>query len=106
MKMTPCPTNTSSWDRDPVADEGVALDLAPRPTTAPSWISTNGPIRVSSPIRHPYRFVNEWTKTSGPNSDSEISRYGASLAGADSTGGVLLSDSGSTEAYADGSCAS
>ena len=41
-------------DRDAVADEGVALDLAVgRRSSAPRWISTNGPIRVRAPIRQP-----------------------------------------------------
>src|SRR5207237_5505603 len=34
-----------------------------------------------APIRQPYRFGNEWTKTSAPNSTPETSRYGASFAG-------------------------
>src|SRR5262245_50981454 len=55
------------------------------PMTAPRCTSTNGPILVLSPIRHPYRFVNAWTTTCSPNSTSDSSRYGASLTGPSAT---------------------
>src|SRR5437868_2330587 len=49
--------------------------------TAPRWISTNGPMRVPSPISHPYRLTNACTTTSSPKETSSSRRCGASLAG-------------------------
>ena len=51
--ITPCPTNTSSSIVTP-SQTNVWLEILQRsPTTAPRWISTNGPIRVWSPIEQP-----------------------------------------------------
>src|SRR6185437_12484271 len=79
--ITPWPTNTSSPISTPEQMNVWLWILQRAPTTAPAWISTNGPTRVRAPMRQPYRFVNEWTNTSSPNSTPEISRYGASLPG-------------------------
>src|SRR5713101_2632750 len=65
------------------------------PTTAPRWISTNGPTRVLSPIRHPYRFVKDETVTFSPSSTSSISRNGASFAGLPDTWEVQATSGGS-----------
>jgi hypothetical protein len=68
-------------DRYAVADEVWLWILQRAPTVAPRWISTKVPTRVPSPIRQPYRFVNEWTMTCAPKRTSSRRRCGASLAG-------------------------
>src|SRR5919201_6834862 len=55
------------------------------PTTAPRWISTNGPMRVPSPIVQPYRLVKDWTTTPSPKETSSRIRYSASFAGRSAT---------------------
>ena len=51
--MTPCPTNTSSSIVTPSQMNEWLWILQRAPTVTPRWISTNGPIRVPSPIEHP-----------------------------------------------------
>src|SRR5580765_2926530 len=58
MNITPCPTKTWSSISTP-SQMKVWLDtLTRRPTFAPFWISTNVPMRDSSPISQPYRLTN------------------------------------------------
>jgi hypothetical protein len=52
MKTTPCPTKTSSSIVTPVQMNEWLWILQRAPIDTPRWISTNVPIRVSSPIRH------------------------------------------------------
>ena len=65
-----------------VADERVAGDLAsgadrpPRPGSPRTLRSASW-----SPMRQPYRLVNDQTVTFSPNSTSAITRKGASFAG-------------------------
>ncbi len=58
--ITPWPTKTSSSIVTPSQMNVWLWILQRAPTTAPLWISTKVPIRVSSPMRHPYRFANAW----------------------------------------------
>ena len=51
--MTPCPTNTSSSIVTPSQTKVWLWTLQRAPIRAPRWISTNGPIRVASPISQP-----------------------------------------------------
>src|SRR5205814_5558802 len=83
MNITPCPTKTSSPISTPSQMNVWLWILQRRPMRAPRCTSTKVPIRVSSPIEQPYRFVNAWTTTPVPNSTSLTSRYGASFTGLD-----------------------
>ncbi len=58
MKLTLCPTNTSSSIVTPSQMKLWLWILQRAPTFAPFWISTNVPIDVSSPISQPYRLTN------------------------------------------------
>ena len=51
--ITPWPTKTSSSIVTPSQMNVWLWILQRAPMTAPRWISTNGPMRVSSPIAHP-----------------------------------------------------
>src|SRR5439155_10328343 len=60
MNITPWPTNTSSSIVTP-EQTNVWLDILHRaPALAPAWTSSNAPIRLSSPTRHPYRVAKPW----------------------------------------------
>src|SRR3954447_17533073 len=85
MNITPCPTKTSSSIVTPSQMNEWLWILQFEPITAPRCTSTNGPMRVLSPILQPYKFVNAWTTTCSPNSTSTRIRYGASLCGASGT---------------------
>ena len=53
MNITPCPMNTSSSMVTPSQMKVCDEILQRLPTSAFFWISTNEPIFVSSPMRHP-----------------------------------------------------
>ena len=52
-KITPWPTKTSSSSVTPSQMNEWLPILQRRPTTARFWISTKGPMRLSSPMRQP-----------------------------------------------------
>jgi len=53
VNITPCPTNTSSSIVTPSQTNVCEEILQRAPIVAFFWISTNAPMRVSSPIRQP-----------------------------------------------------
>ena len=53
MNITPWPTKTSSSIVTPSQTNVWLWILQRAPMDAPRWISTNGPIRVPSPIEQP-----------------------------------------------------
>jgi len=60
-------------------DEGVALDLAACADRRARWISTNGSMRLSAPMRRPYRFVKGAIWAPGPMSTLVSTRLGAAV---------------------------
>src|SRR6266700_704260 len=79
MKQTWWPRKQSSSIVTP-SQRKVWLEILQRaPTTTFVWISTNAPMRVSSPTRQPYRFTKQWTATFRPRRTSGAMR--AKLAG-------------------------
>src|SRR5262245_60352132 len=74
MKQTWWPMKQSSSTVTP-SHRKLWLEILQRaPTTTFFWISTNAPMRVSSPIRQPYRFTKQWTATFRPSCTSGAMR--------------------------------